>query len=34
MRAYKKLDRIMEVSQLRRSLQDLEERAVSLRGFL
>jgi len=27
-------DRTMEVTQLRRTLQDLKERAVSLRGFL
>jgi len=25
---------LMEVSQLKRTLKDLEERAVSLRGFL
>ena len=27
-------DRAMEVTQLKRTLKDLEERALSLRGFL
>ncbi len=26
--------RLMEVNQLKRTLKDLEERAISLRGFL